>query len=532
MSGNNVVPYEKRGTALRPYERSSGPLRTPPHSREAEQALLGAIFMDNRAFDAVADMLQQDHFADPACGRVFGVVRALVESGAAANPVTVGPYLAFDDVVEQAGGPKFLAGLMAGAVTVKNARQYGQTIYDLYLRREMINLGDAMVTAGFDVRTDQTAEQAIDEVEHRLFELTALGTRSDTNVSVKVAAEKAIELAQAAHRREGGVIGTPSGLRDVDRLMSGLHPTDLVILAGRPSMGKTALATNIAVNAATYFRDTQQVEDQNKFVAFFSLEMSAEQLANRVLAEMADVDSHKIRTGGLSGDEFERLVGKAGTLEGLPLEIDDAPGITVSAMRVRVRRLSRKLRRKCGLIVMDYLQLGSSPGAENRTQEVSSITRGLKALAKALGVPVLALSQLSRQLESREDKRPQLADLRESGTIEQDADAVLFVYREQYYLERNQPQQRGEESAERFHARQVQFNQRLEACHNTAEVIIGKQRHGPIGTVKLGFNPGRTRFFDLETRHADAAAVNEAAPGPAQPEQTAFELGSAPHDRR
>jgi len=323
---------------------------------------------------------------------------------------------------------------------------------------------------------------------------------------------EAINLAEAAHRREGALAGVTTGLTDLDRKLGGLHKSDLLILAGRPSMGKTALATTIAFNAAKHFAETENEDERGKQVAFFSLEMSSEQLATRILAERAKINSHSIRTGGLSNDDFGRLVIASQELNDLPLYVDDTPAVTVSAIRTRCRRLARQSRvpghSGLGLIIIDYLQL-ISPGrgerTENRVQEISGITRALKALAKDLNVPVLTLSQLSRAVEQREDKRPQLSDLRESGTIEQDSDVVMFVYREQYYLERSEPQQRADENAEKFHERMLKWQERCEQAHNIAEVIVAKQRHGPIGIEKLHFEAKFTHFSD----HIDASYLHE-----------------------
>jgi replicative DNA helicase len=488
-----------------PADSAGHALRTPPHNYEAERALLGAILMNNRAYERVQEFLRASHFADPVNGRVYESCGKLIEQGHQANPVTLKTYLERDDLVIGAGGMKYIASLAAGAVTVINSTEYGKLVYDLYLRRELIELGEEIVNKAFDATPDETAVQQIEASEQVLFNLASEGTLEGGFQSFGTALVTAINLAEAAHRREGALAGVTTGLLDLDKKLGGLHPSDLVILAGRPSMGKTALATTIAFNAAHYYRTTDRAEDRGKHVAFFSLEMSSEQLATRILAERSKISSHLIRTGGLSNDDFSRLVVASQEVAETPLFIDDTPAVTVSTIRTRCRRLARQNKTAdgspgLGLIVIDYLQLigaSRSEKSENRVQEVSAITRGLKALAKELNVPVMALSQLSRAVEQREDKRPQLADLRESGSIEQDADAVMFVYREQYYLERAEPSQRPDESSDKFAERHTNWQQRCEQAHNVAEAIVAKQRHGPIGTVRLYFDPNYTHFSDL-----------------------------------
>jgi len=495
-----------------PADTAGDMLRTPPHNYEAERALLGAILMNNRAFERVSEFLAHEHFADPVNGRVYQACARLIEQGHQANPVTLKTYLERDDLIVAAGGITYLANLAANAVTVINAGDYGKLVYDLHLRRELIALGENMVNEAFESQPDDSALQQIESSEQRLFDLAATGAVEGGFVTFEHALGAAIDLAEAAHRREGALAGVTTGLRDLDKKLGGLHSSDLLILAGRPSMGKTALATTIAFNAARHFKATDREEDKGKQVAFFSLEMSSEQLATRILAERGKINSHSIRTGGLSNDDFARLVVASQEVSSLPLYIDDTPAVTVSAIRTRCRRLARQSKapggQGLGLIVIDYLQLiAPSRGerTENRVQEISAITRGLKALAKDLNVPVLALSQLSRAVEQREDKRPQLSDLRESGTIEQDSDVVMFVYREQYYLERGEPQQKPEETSDKFHERHVKWQERCELAHNIAECIVAKQRHGPIGTVKLHFEADFTHFSD----HIDAEHVPE-----------------------
>ena len=490
---------------------TSGPVssafRAPPQNIDAEKALLGSIMMNNRSYERVSDFLLPDHFSDPANARIYQACMRLLEQGHQANPVTLKTYLERDEAIIAAGGMTYIAALAGTVVTVINAGDYGKLIYDLFLRRQLIALGDDMVNDAFDVMPDETALNQIEKSEQKLFDLASSGTTEGGFQTFELSVKQAIQTAESAHRREGALAGVTTGLIDLDRKLGGLHKSDLLILAGRPSMGKTALATTIAFNAAEHYLTTESLEDRGKVVAFFSLEMSSEQLATRILSEQARVSSHDIRTGKLSNENFARLVSSSNDLSTMPLYIDDTPAVTVSAIRTRCRRLARTPRKgatdpaasSLGLIVIDYLQLiapNRGERSENRVQEISTITRGLKALAKELNVPVLALSQLSRAVEQREDKRPQLSDLRESGTIEQDSDVVMFVYREQYYLERMEPQEKPEESVERFNERFNKWKQSCERVHNIAEVIIAKQRHGPIGAEKLHFDPSFTHFSD------------------------------------
>ncbi|MGE5505576.1 MAG: replicative DNA helicase [Actinomycetota bacterium] len=483
---------------------ASHALRTPPHNYEAEQALLGAVLLNNRAFEKVSEFLRAEHFAEPAHGRIFAACGKLIERGQIANPVTLKTYLEQDGALADVGGPQYLAQLANAVVSIINAEDYGKLIHDLHLRRELIALGEDLVNDAFAPDIDRSAMDQIGGAEAKLYELATTGQTEGGFEDFRSVLIGAVQAAESAHKRQGKLSGVPTGLIDMDKKLGGLHESDLIILAGRPSMGKTSLATNIAFNAAAAYKEEADTLGRKKavdgaVVAFFSLEMSAEQLATRILAEQAEIPSHKIRQGELSNDEFERLVVAAQQLHRLPLFIDDTPALSISAVRTRSRRLQRQ--HGLGLIVLDYLQLlrGSGATSENRVQEISEITRGLKALAKELNVPVIALSQLSRAVEQREDKRPQLADLRESGSIEQDADVVMFVFREQYYLERAEPGQRPEESQEKFNERHAKWQERCEQVWNTAEVIIAKQRHGPVGTVRLSFQGEYTKFGNLVT---------------------------------
>ena len=471
--------------------------RIPPHNYEAEMALLGAILANNLVFDKVNEFLRPTHFADALHGRIYEAAGKLIERGQIANALTLKTLFDQDPALLEHGGAQYLARLAASVVTIINAEDYGRAIHDLHLRRQLIDLGEEMVNTAHAHDLDLPAAEQIETAEEQLFRLAETGDTEHGLRPLTEALTGAINMAEAAVKREGHVTGVTTGLIDLDKKLGGLQPSDLVVLAGRPSMGKTALATNIAFNAAKAYMDSPENGGR---VAFFSLEMSAEQLATRILAEQTGISSDRIRRGEISrDDDFTRLVVAAQDLQKLPMHIDDTPGLSVAALRTRARRLKR--RQGLGLIVVDYLQLMRSPAGirnENRVQEVSEITRGLKAIAKELDVPVLALSQLSRAVEQRDDKRPQLADLRESGSIEQDADVVMFIFREQYYHERGEPKQRDDESGEKFAERHNRWLERGERVHNVAEINIAKQRHGPIGTVELYFEGMVTKFDNLK----------------------------------
>jgi replicative DNA helicase len=483
------------------------PVRTPPHNFEAEQALLGAILLNNRAIERVSEFLRPEHFAEPLHGRIFAACLALAAKNQIADANTVRSWLGHDSDLIANGGHAYLGRLTGAATTIINALDYGRLIYDMHLRRELIALGEDIVNGAFEPEKGEGGKEQIEAAEGKLFNLASAGEGEGGFRPFVSAVTEAVVHAEAAHKREGKLSGITTGLRDLDRKLGGLHRSDLIILAGRPSMGKTSLATNIAFNAARAFREEVTEAGEKKTidgarVAFFSLEMSAEQLATRIIAERAEIPSHKVRQGELSHAEFERLVATSTELHTLPLFIDDTPAISVSAVRTRARRLKRT--QGLDMIVIDYLQLlSSSSGSrfENRVQEVSEITRGLKALAKELDVPVLALSQLSRAPEQREDHRPQLSDLRESGSIEQDSDVVMLIFREQYYLERTEPGRKPEETDEKFEKRHADWQARASQVHNTAEVNVAKQRHGPVGTVKLFFDGQFTKFADLDEQH-------------------------------
>ncbi|BBF93921.1 replicative DNA helicase [Blastochloris tepida] len=469
--------------------------RAAPHNVEVEQALLGAVLVNNEAFYRVSDFLEPKHFFEPLHQSIFEVCAQLIRAGKVATPVTVKTFLPADADIGGLTVAQYLSRLAAEATTVINAADYGRVIYDLATRRELIRIGEDMVNIAYDAPVDMPPNDQIEDAERRLYELAETGRYDGGFLRFSDALKEAIDMAGRAYQRDGHLSGLASGLDDLDSLMGGLQPSDLVILAGRPGMGKTALATNIAYNVAANYHGRPRPDGSIETVAggivgFFSLEMSAEQLATRVLAEQSAIPSSKIRRGDISDADFGKLAAAAQVMQAIPLYIDDTGGISIAQLTARARRLKRQ--RGLDLMIVDYLQLlsGSSKRAsEGRVQEVTEITTGLKALAKELAVPIVALSQLSRQVENREDKRPQLSDLRESGSIEQDADVVLFVFREEYYLKGKEPRQGTEEW--------FKWEQDLAAVKGTAEVIIGKQRHGPTGTVKLHFESEYTRFSTL-----------------------------------
>jgi replicative DNA helicase len=467
--------------------------RIPPYNPEAEQAVLGSLLINNATFDGVADFLQPGHFGNAMHGRIFAAIGKLVERGGVANPITLRTLFDQDGALAEIGGAQYLARLAANAPMMGNAEDYGRAVHDLHLRRELIGVGEDIVNHAFKADLDDPAGEQLARAEARLYALAETG-RADRGFSpFDGALDNAIRDAETAFKRGGGTVGVATGLVDLDLMLGGLHRSDLVILAGRPSMGKTALATNIAF----YATDANHAAK----VGFFSLEMSATQLARRILGEVSGVGSDRIRRGELAREHFAGFLEVQRQIKGRALEIDDTPALSVAALRSRARRLKR--RKGLDLLVVDYVQLlqpvrlPGSRGPENRVQEVAEITRGLKALAKELEVPVLALSQLSRAVESREDKRPILADLRESGAIEQDADVVMFIYREEYYRSRAEPTRRDGESTEKFNDRHVDWSDRCAKVRNLAEIIIAKQRHGPTGIVKLHFDHQTTRFSNV-----------------------------------
>ena len=470
-------------------ESIARPYRILPHNLEAEQGLLGALLVDNRAMEKI-DFLKPQHFFAPAHQRIFEAIMKLTDRGQTASPITLKGYFETDSDLTQVGGASYLADLAASVVTVINAADYAKSIYDLHMRRELVTLGEEVVNEAFELSLDKDAFSTIELAENRLFTLAETGDVKSGFVTLRQSVMKAVEIADIAYKSDGHVTGITTGLRDLDEKLGGLHKSDLLILAGRPSMGKTALATNMAYRAAARFAESGGKE--GGIVGCFSLEMSSDQLATRILADEASISGDAIRKGNVSKEEFARFVAASQKLSQVPLYIDDTPALSIGAVRSRARRLKRQ--HGLDLLVIDYLQLlqgsGSRQSSENRVLEVSEITRGLKAIAKELEIPVIALSQLSRQVGNREDKRPQLSDLRESGSIEQDADVVMFVYREEYYLGRSEPAPGTE--------KHMQWQESMERAHNVAEVVIGKQRHGPIGIVPLFFEANFTRFGDLD----------------------------------
>ena len=494
------APDANAGAAKSGGDAASGAYRTLPHNIEAEKALLGALLADNRAYERVSEFLRPEHFAIPAHGKIYEAIVKLAENNQIANPVTLKGFFEGNEELAALGGSAYLVEIAASAVTIINTGEYGRIIYDLHLKRELIHLGQDMVNDAYDMASQDVATKQIEKAEQHLYDLATQGDYEGGFLDFRTAVLEAVHMAEAAHKREGALAGVTTGLKDLDKMLGGLHNSDLLILAGRPSMGKTALVTNIAYNAAySYFKSEGE---EGATVGFFSLEMSAEQLAARILSEQVEISSDKMRKGELANDEFTRLVVASQELHRIPLFIDDTPALTVSALRTRARRLKRQ--HNLGLIVVDYLQLISPPPgrSDGRVNEVSEITRGLKTLAKELNVPVIALSQLSRAVEQRDPPRPQLADLRESGSIEQDADVVMFIYREEYYMERKKPSRRMDEDEGKYLDREARWQDSLDAVRNTADVIVAKQRHGPIGDVKLAFIGEFTRFADLDTAHS------------------------------
>jgi replicative DNA helicase len=460
---------------------------------EAEQALLGAILVNNDAFDRVSDFLRAEHFSEELHRRVFEIASQLIRAGKVATPVTMKTFLGDHDL----GGvtiPQYLARLAAEATTIINAEDYGRSIYDLATRRRLIVIGEEVVNTAYDAPVDLSPREQIEEAERRLYEIAEQGRYDGGFQSFSTALTHAVSMAAKAYEREGKLSGISTGMKDLDHKLGGLQSSDLVIVAGRPGMGKTALATNIAFNIAQAYQSQMRPDGSLEtlnggIVGFFSLEMSSEQLATRIIAEQSGVPSYKIRRGDITDLEFQRISEAARQMQSVPFYIDHTGGISIAQLTARARRLKRQ--RGLDMLVVDYLQLlsGSKSKGDNRVQELTEITTGLKALAKELNVPIMALSQLSRQVESREDKRPQLSDLRESGSIEQDADVVMFVYREEYYLKNREPRPGSEEH--------LAWMSEMERAHGKAEVIIGKQRHGPTGMVELSFEGEFTRFGDL-----------------------------------
>ena len=459
-----------------------------PSNLEAEQALLGSILVNNDIIDEISAIINANTFYDPAHIKIYEVIESLNNKGMIANPITLKNFFEKDDMLTEVGGTEYLIKLTRFSSSAKQSVDYAKVIHEMYLRRELVQISDQLSTDTLNASYhEQNAENIIESTEKSLFDLAERGSFSQSFLKFNQALDQTIEMATLAMKSDQGIVGVPTGLTDLDEKLGGLHKSDLVILAGRPGMGKTALATNIAYHAAQNLMARQEKSS----IAFFSLEMSSEQLSTRILSEQARIKSDDIRRGKVTESEINRYIETSRNIYNLPLYIDETPAIAISTLSNRARRIKRLF--GLSLIVVDYIQLMRAPSSsnrgDNRVQEVSEITQGLKALAKELKVPVLALSQLSRAVESRDDKKPQLSDLRESGSIEQDADVVMFVYREAYYLENKQPKLGSIEHAE--------WQSKMNDVNGLADIILGKQRHGPTGTVKVEFEGIYTKFKDL-----------------------------------
>ena len=476
--------------------------RTPPHNLEAEQGVLGMLLVDNNHLERINDFLKPEHFSNAAHARIYQTMSQMIERGLEAKATTLKDFFEKDEGLKEVGGVRYLVELATEIPLLNNIRDYAQTVYDRYLRREIIRLNEDVANMAYSYSLDQDANDIIAKAESQLFSLGETGQSRGGFVTLRDSIKVAIEIAKKAYESDSHVTGITTGLKDLDEKLGGLHKSDLLILAARPSMGKTSLAVNIAFNAAKKYAQTGGKEGGR--VAFFSLEMSGDQLATRILADEANISGDAIRKGNIKEQDFISFVQAAQTLSSVPVYIDDTPSLSIGAVRTRARRLKRQ--HGLDVLIVDYLQLlqgsGSRQSEGNRVLEISEITRGLKAIAKELQIPVIALSQLSRGVESRDDKRPMLSDLRESGSIEQDADCVMFIFRREYYLSREEPMKRGGEDDSKFNERYAQWQEDLGECANTAEVIVAKQRHGPIGTVRLFFDSNVTRFGDLETRYS------------------------------
>ncbi|WP_455478471.1 replicative DNA helicase [Bartonella sp. B10] len=476
-------------------KEDSPSFRQLPHNIEAEQALLGAIFINNDALDRVSDFLKPEHFFEPLHQRIYHVSAHIIQQGKRANPVTIKAFIPAEEKIGDITVFNYVIRLATEAVTIINAEDYGRVIYDLFIRRSLINLGNQLVNTAFDAPVELTPIKQIEVIEQHLFELAEKGKYGGGFENFNESVTKTINMATSAKKRSSKLSGIATHIKTLDEKMGGLQPSDLIILAGRPGMGKTSLATNIAFNIANSHCDYIKVKDSSKeneggIVGFFSLEMSSEQLATRIISEQTEISSSDIRRGNISEEQFTKMIRATRSLQKLPLYIDQTGGISISQLAARARRLKRQ--HGLDVLIIDYIQLmtsNSKRSSESRVQEITEITTGLKALAKELNVPIIALSQLSRQVESRTDKRPQLSDLRESGSIEQDADVVLFVYREEYYFKNEEPKIGSPEHQ--------QWRDKMDELFGKAEIIIAKQRHGPTGTVHLAFQSDFTRFSDL-----------------------------------
>ena len=456
-----------------------------PNNIEAEQAVIGSILVSNDIFDEISTIISSINFYDPMHQKIFEAIESLIYKGMLANPITLKNY--FEDEKDDLNVPEYLVKITKFSTSVRQAVEYSKIIYDMFVRRELIKISEQTIDSAKLNDLDTNGQTIIENSEKLLFDLAEKGSFNSSLVKFDEAMKQTIEMASAAYKNEEGIVGVPTGLRDLDDKLGGLHQSDLIIIAGRPSMGKTSLATNIAFNAA------QKLQDSGKksSIAFFSLEMSSEQLSTRIISEQARISSNDIRRGRISDDQFDKFLETSKNISELPLYIDETPAISIAALSNRARRIKRLF--GLDMIVVDYIQLmrGTTFNKDGRVQEISQITQGLKAIAKELALPVVALSQLSRQVEQRDDHKPQLADLRESGSIEQDADVVMFVYREGYYLQRKEPREATVEHAE--------WQAKMNEVAHLAQIIIGKQRHGPIGNVTLEFEERFTKFKDTQT---------------------------------
>ena len=480
-------------------------LKQVPTAEDAEQALVSAILTNNKAVEKVYEFLRPEHFSNESLGRIYGAaLKLIMEQSRLADPITLKDYFASNGLLDEIGGVEILAKLAGAGVTLINAEDYGQQIYDRHLRRELISIANDIANDAYAISLDETARDQVAIAETKIANLADKDVGEQGLMHFQGALNEALVAVENAMKNPDGISGTATGFTKFDEQTGGLNNSDLIILAGRPAMGKTALATTMAYNVAKKFREENMNPEnkQKKSVALFSLEMSASQLAARILSTQTHINSHHMRTGKLSDANFMVLASAISDLSNMPLYVDDTPGLTVHALKTRAKKLKRDKNKGLGLIVVDYLQLISPSGVKgvenNRVQILSEITRQLKIIAKELNVPVIALSQLSRQVESREDKRPMLSDLRESGSIEQDADIVLFVYRDIYYLERTKIEQRATENDEKFQSRLKKHEDALINERNRAEIIIAKQRHGPTGTVPVYFNGEFAEFGNLQ----------------------------------
>ena len=462
-----------------------------PNNIEAEQAVIGSLLVNNEIYDEISLILDPeiqasfgDKFFDPMHQKIFNAIRSMIFKGMLANPITLKNY--FKDEKDDINVSEYLVKITKFSTSVRQTIEYAKIIYDMFVRRELIKISEQAADDAKITDLENDGQSIIENTEKLLFDLAEKGSSNTSLVKFDDAMKQTIEMAQAAFKNEEGIVGVPTGLTDLDNKLGGLHQSDLIIIAGRPSMGKTSLATNIAYNAAKKLQDS----GKKSSIAFFSLEMSSEQLSTRIISEQARISSDFIRRGRITDDQFDKFIETSKDIADLPLYIDETPAISVAALSNRARRIKRL--HGLDMILVDYIQLmrGSLNNRDGRVQEISQITQGLKAIAKELSVPVVALSQLSRQVEQRDDHKPQLADLRESGSIEQDADVVMFVYREGYYLQRKEPREATVEHAE--------WQAKMNEVAHLAQIIIGKQRHGPIGNVTLEFEERFTKFKDTQ----------------------------------